>query len=100
MILPPLSITWAVACSCWTEIKKYNQFNTEKAYAYFKLSHAVLEQHLGPYHTRTMTAARNLMKCNRNYFDNIPEYKKLWVAYVEDPYASAGGKKKKKKGKK
>jgi hypothetical protein len=47
-----------------------------------------------------MTAARNLMKCNKNYFDNIPEYKKLWVTYVEDPYAGGGGKKKKKKKKK
>jgi hypothetical protein len=46
-----------------------------------------------------MTAARNIMKCNKNYFDNVPEYKKLWVTYVEDPFATSK-KKKKKKGKK
>ena len=72
-----------------------------KAYAYFKLAHAVLEEFLGPHHTRTMTAARNLMKTNKNYFDNQPAYKKLWVTYVSDKFGTVAKKGKKgKKGKK
>lgn len=34
-----------------------------EAMAYFKLSQAVFEAELGPYHIRTSNAARNITKC-------------------------------------
>lgn len=68
----------------------------QEAMAYFKLAEAVFEAELGPYHNRTSTASRNITKCQKAYFNNIPEFKMLWTAYEDDPYK----KKPKKKGKK
>jgi hypothetical protein len=37
---------------------------SHEAIAYFKLAEAVFHAELGPYHNRTLTAARNVRKCN------------------------------------
>jgi hypothetical protein len=47
-----------------------------------------------------LTAGRNIIKSNKNFYENLPEYKKLWVTYVPDPFGAVAKKKKKKKGKK
>ena len=52
---------------------------------------------LGEYHERTQAAKENIALCNKSFYVNIPEYRKLWVVYEHDPYAKAKKKKKKKK---
>ncbi|CAD8089476.1 unnamed protein product [Paramecium primaurelia] len=71
----------------------------KESYGYFKLAHAILESQLGQFHPRTLTAARNINKSKNCWFENKPEFPKLWVEYAQDPFAG-GKKKKKKKGKK
>lgn len=65
--------------------------------AYFELSHAVMEEELGPNHERVLTANRNILKAARSKLDIIPQFRQLWTTAVPHP---APGKKKKKKGKK
>ncbi|KAL4481373.1 hypothetical protein ABPG72_010526 [Tetrahymena utriculariae] len=67
--------------------------------AYFKLAEAVFEAELGPFHNRTSTAARNIKKCEKGQFLNIPQYRTLWETYENDPYPKKGKKKGKKKKK-
>jgi|TARA_B110000503_G_C6924054_1_gene319888 hypothetical protein len=40
--------------------------------AYFELSHAVMEEELGPNHERVLTANRNILKAARSKLDIIP----------------------------
>ena len=58
---------------------------------------AIFQAKLGQFHPRSLTTARNILKCHKGYFDNVPAYKNLWVTYVEDPFPKE---KKAKKGKK
>lgn len=44
-----------------------------------------------------MTAARNIKKCEKGFFENIPKFKTLWETYENDPFKKVKKKKKKKK---
>jgi hypothetical protein len=50
---------------------------------------------LGDFHERAQTAKENVDLCNKSFYRNRPEYRKLWEVFERDPY----GKKKKKKKK-
>ena len=67
----------------------------KEALSYFKVSETVLKSELGDFHERSQTATENVHLCNRSFYENVPEYRKLWEVYEKDPF----GKKKKKKKK-
>jgi len=79
-----------IAC-CLHQLERINE-----SFSFIELSHAILEEGLGPFHYRTTTALRNLAKVKKSSFKTKPEFKMLWVAWVEEKF----GKKKKKKKKK
>ena len=69
----------------------------KEALSYFKVAETVLKSELGDFHERSQTAGENVNLCNRSFYENVPEYRKLWEVYEKDPF---GKKKKKKKTKK
>ncbi len=50
---------------------------------------------LGEFHERSQTTRENINLCNKAFFVNVPEFRKLWEVFEKDPF----GKKKKKKKK-
>ena len=50
----------------------------KEALSYFKVSETVLTSELGDFHERSQTAAENVNLCNRSFYENTPEYRKLW----------------------
>ena len=69
---------------------------TKQALGYFKIAHSVLSSELGNFHERTQATRENITICNKSFYQNIPEYRKLWEVYEKDPFGKAKKKKKKK----
>jgi tetratricopeptide (TPR) repeat protein len=71
----------------------------QEAYVYLELSAAIMDEILGPNHTRTLTVKQNIERIKRESMLASPEYQVLWSKQLVDPYPKPK-KKGKKKGKK
>jgi len=50
----------------------------KEALSYFKIAREVLISELGEFHERSQTARENVGLCNKAFYQNSPEYRKLW----------------------
>ena len=66
---------------------------SKEALSYFKISNAVMISELGEFHERSQATRENVSLCNKAFFVNVPEFRKLWEVFEKDQF----GKKKKKK---
>ena len=67
----------------------------KESLSYFKIAMTVLISEVGEFHERSQTARENVGLCNKSFYQNTPQYRKLWEVYEKDMF----GKKKKKKKK-
>ena len=50
----------------------------KEALSYFKIAKEVMIAELGEFHERAHTTRENVNLCNKAFFQNAPEYRKLW----------------------
>ena len=67
----------------------------KEALSYFKIAKEVMISELGEFHERSQTTRENVNLCNKAFYENAPQYRKLWEVFEKDMF----GKKKKKKKK-
>ena len=79
---------------CFNELERF-----QEGYVYLELSEAIMDEILGPHHTRTLTVRQNIERIKRQSMIATPDYQVLWSKQMVDPNPKAK-KKGKKKGKK
>ena len=67
----------------------------KQALSYFKIARQVMISELGEFHERSQTTRENVNLCNKAFYENAAQYRKLWKVFEKDMF----GKKKKKKKK-